>query len=165
MSQTSYDVNQPVALPGLIADLTDDMYIESAANEEADAVEYGKAVIEGTADDQFLRVTDAAQAVLGVTVHEHDAPVDCEGGNLIKPKRTASIMRRGKIYVQVEDAVSKGSVAFVRVAAGPGGTIIGDFRSDADGGSARELTHATYRTSAAAGGFAVLEITEMSALV
>lgn len=165
MSQTTYLINQPVALPGLIADLTDDMYIESAANEETADVEYGKAVIAGTADDQFLRVTDAAQDVLGVTVHEHDADVDCNGGNLIKSKRMASIMRRGKIYVQVEDAVLKGAAPFVRVTAGAPGTIVGDFRSDADGGAAREMSNATYRTSAAAGEFAVLEITEMSALL
>ena len=165
MSQTTYQVNQPVALPGLIADLTDDMYIESAANEEVASVEYGKAVIAGTADTQFLRVTDAAQDVLGVTVHEHDAQVDCDEGNLIKTGRTASVMRRGKIYVQVEDAVLKGAAPFVRVAAGAGGTIVGAFRSEADGGSAREMSFATYRTSAAAGEFAVLEITEMSALL
>jgi phage tail sheath protein FI len=164
MAQLSYPVDQPVAFPGLLADLNDSNYIVSRANEAAAAMEYGIAVIEGTADDQMLRVTDAAQPIAGVTVHQHANEVGGDDLNLIDPNKMGDVLRRGTIYVQVEDAVSKGDAPFVRVLVGGGG-IIGAFRSDADGGNARQLSNARYATSADASGFAVLEFTELSALL
>ena len=164
MSQLSYPVDQPIAFPGLLADINDSNYILSRANEEAAALEYGIAVMEGTADDQMLRVTNAAQPVLGVTVHSHANEVGADDLNLIDPDSTGNVLRHGTIYVQVEDAVVKGGSPFVRVTT-PGAPVIGAFRSDVDGGAARQLSNATFLTSAGVGGFAVLEFSELSALL
>ena len=164
MAQLSYPVDQPVAFPGLLADLNDSKYIVSRANEESEAMQFGIAVIEGTADDQMLRVTNAAQPLAGVTVHDHTTEVGGDDANLIDPNRMGGVLRRGTIYVQVEDAVAKGGAPFVRVVA-PGSEIIGQFRSDADTGNARQMSNARFATSAAAGEFAVLEFTELSALL
>lgn len=164
MSQLNYDVEQPIAFPGLLADLNDSNYILSRANEESAAMQFGIAVIEGTADDQMLRVTNSAQPVLGVTVHSHANEVGGDDLNLIDPDRTGNVLRHGTIYVQVEDAVVKGGNPFVRVTT-PGAPIIGAFRSDVDGGAARQLSNATFLSSAGAGGFAKLEFSELSALL
>lgn len=75
-----------------------------------------------------------------------------------------NFLRRGRAWVAVEDAVTKGQHPFIRItadASGPGGAArpIGGFRSDADGGEATELTRAVWRTSQTSiGGLALVEI-------
>jgi len=164
MSQLLYPVDQAIAFAGLLADLNDSNYVISRANEEAFGLEYGLGVIEGTADDQMLAVTNAAQPLLGVTAHSHANEVGADDLNLIDANKMGNVLRQGTIYVQVEDTVVKGGVPFVRVVAGGGGSLLGAFRSDGDTASARALTLARYATGAAAGGFAVLEFSKDSAL-
>jgi hypothetical protein len=72
--------------------------------------------------------------------------------------RPAPAMRRGRIWVLAESAVTRWSYPFVRFAAGAGGTVIGGFRADADSASAAQLTTAIFLTEADAGGLALLEI-------
>lgn len=70
---------------------------------------------------------------------------------------TVGAVNRGKIWVQVEEAVDAGDEAFVRFAAGAGGTQLGAFRKSADTATAAAIV-ARYRTSAAEDGLALLEI-------
>ena len=165
MAQLTYPTEQPIAFPGLLADLNDSNYVVSRANGEASlALEYGIAVIEGTLDEEMLAVTNAAQPLLGVTVHSHANEVGADDLNLIDPDKMGNVLSHGTIFVQVEDAVVKGDAPFVRVVAGGGGSLLGAFRSDADTASARAMTLARFVTSAGAGGFAVLEFSKDSAL-
>ena len=112
----------------------------------------------------MLNVTNAAQPIAGVTAHSHANEVGADNLNLIDPNHAGNVLRRGTIYVEVEDAVVKGGAPFVRVVAA-GAEVLGAFRSDADAGDARQLSNARFATSADAGGFAVLEFTELSALL
>jgi hypothetical protein len=69
-----------------------------------------------------------------------------------------SILRKGYMFVLVEDAVTKGGGVYVRYAAGAGGTQLGACRSADPGSEAALLPSARYETSAGAGELAVVEI-------
>lgn len=73
------------------------------------------------------------------------------------PQSTMSILRRGRVYVKVEDAVLAGGNVYVRHVAGAGEQL-GAFRSDADGGDADVLPYSRYKSGAGAEGLAILEI-------
>jgi hypothetical protein len=69
-----------------------------------------------------------------------------------------NVMRKGYIFVLVEDAVAKGGAVYVRYAAGAGGTQLGSCRSDDPGSEAALLPSARYETAADAGELAMVEI-------
>lgn len=69
-----------------------------------------------------------------------------------------NVLRKGYIYVLVEDAVTQGGGVYVRYAAGAGGTQLGACRSADPGSEAALLPGARYETGAGAGELAVVEI-------
>jgi hypothetical protein len=99
-------------------------------------------------------------SVLGVAISEFtvEVPQGSEASNGYPAGKTMSVLRRGNIYVQVEDAVVAGGKVFARFAASGGNTQLGAFRSDADGGTAKEVAGFRYKDSAAAGEIAILEV-------
>jgi hypothetical protein len=106
-------------------------------------------------------ITDAGDA-LGITVHtqavaQNLTSTGSSGSDGYALGEAMSVMRKGRIYVQVEDAVVAGNAVYVRYVAGTGETL-GAFRSDADTSDAAILPGAKYRTSAAASGIAIVEI-------
>ena len=102
-------------------------------------------------------VTDAKLA-MGVALHTHAVENALTGVNLgYEPQSAVSILRRGRVYVQVEDAVVEGGAVYVRHVAGAGEQL-GAFRSDADTSDAGILPGASYRSSADAGGLAIVEL-------
>jgi hypothetical protein len=102
-------------------------------------------------------VTDPGFA-LGIALHTQAVENALTGDDLgYDPQSAVSILRKGEVWVQVEDAVSEGGQAYVRHVAGAGEQL-GAFRSDADGTDASALPTGYYRSSAAAGELAKLEI-------
>lgn len=97
--------------------------------------------------------------VAGVAVHNHGVEQNKGGVNNLgyEPQSAMNVLRKGRIYVTVEDAVVKGGLPFVRFVAGASEQL-GSFRSDADGSDAVALPDARYVTSASAGGLAIVEI-------
>lgn len=69
-----------------------------------------------------------------------------------------TVLAEGRVWVVVEEAVNAGDAAFVRFAAGAGGTQLGAFRKSADTASAVALPGSRYMTTAAAGALAILEL-------
>lgn len=67
------------------------------------------------------------------------------------------VMRKGRIYVKVEQAVAKGDPVYVRFSAS-GSQRLGAFRMDADSATAALLPRAAFLTPASANGLAILEI-------
>jgi len=68
-----------------------------------------------------------------------------------------SVMRKGRIYVRVEQIVNPYDQAYVRYVA-DAGEQLGAFRKDADTSDAAALPTAYYRTYAAANGISLLEL-------
>jgi hypothetical protein len=96
---------------------------------------------------------------LGVVLHSHDyAPTLQLGTTGIKPKNMMSVLNRGRVWVQVEDAVAVGGRCFVRHTASGGNTQLGKFRSNADTATAIEWKGARYLTAASGGGLAMVEV-------
>jgi hypothetical protein len=71
---------------------------------------------------------------------------------------TVSVMRKGAIWVETEDACSEGGDVYVRVGTGAGGSQLGAFRSDADTASAVQITGARWGKDSSASGLNVLEL-------
>ena len=104
----------------------------------------------------------ASGTALGITMHtqavtQNLISTGSDGSDGYALGSAMSIMRKGRIYVQVEDAVVAGNDVYIRHVAGAGETL-GACRSDADGSDASVLPGAKYRSSAAASGIAIVEI-------
>lgn len=123
--------------------------------------------ITGQGADNIARLPFATGEVsterlaLGVAVHNQaseNALVSSGLSEVGYPSQSAmSILRRGLVWVVVEDAVVAGGAAFVRFVASATEQL-GSFRSDADSGDAVALPNARFKTSASAGGLAILDI-------
>jgi len=95
--------------------------------------------------------------VAGITVHTQALEQAAANAVGYAAYSSMSIMRKGRIYVAVEDAVTRGGTPYVRYTAS-GSYTIGSFRSDDDTGKAAALPCARYGRSAAAGGITILEL-------
>jgi len=104
------------------------------------------------------QITDTNRA-LGVAVRTQALEqAVLNANNVGYPLASAmSVVRRGRIWVTVEDAVIAGGQAFVRAVAGAGEQV-GAFRSDVDGTDAGALPGTRYKLSAGAGELTILEI-------
>lgn len=122
----------------------------------------GVAVQHGSSDEYGAVVggSTADADLAGVAVRSVDALVnDLDGNdNANKPGRTMSVLRQGACIVEVEDAVTKGAGAFVRIADPVTGYPLGQFRSDADGSDAIAMTGAKFGSSTTGRGLAILRL-------
>lgn len=157
--QLSYDVMQPVAVLGLV---TEDFtkYTDTVIPQVP--VKVGKLL---TADKSPGKTRNAAKlpaaaadvtkpGAMGITFLDSTR----EGGDDYPALRPIGVIRRGRLWVLAENAVARWTHPFVRYAAGPGGTELGSFRSNADTASAAELEHAIFLTDAGAGELVLVEI-------
>lgn len=96
---------------------------------------------------------------LGILVHSHsEAALADTDGVVYGANRVASVMRQGEIFVEVEDAVTAGGSVFYRHTANGPLTQLGAIRSDADTANAAQLAGARFKSSASAGGLAIVEV-------
>lgn len=164
MSQTSYSTLQLVAFAGQLGDIGPHD-IGTFTNSILSSVPFGIAVsadptngdahfklpaASGDLDDtHLLGVTAATQAIENLVV----------GGGSYKQYAAVGVMKKGRVWVQVEEAVVAFGPVYVRVASGAGGTQQGAFRTSADTATAILVSNGMrYLTSAAAQGFALLEV-------
>lgn len=161
MSQTSYQVNQDVAFAGLVAESQSPVDILSRQN-PAVAVPYGVGVVQGTLDADVIVPTATAMITdgrfIGVAVSEQTVVSSASGTAANYPLNSSvPVLRKGRVWVTVEEAVTPVSPVFCRFATGSG-TVLGAFRASADTATAVAVPRARYMTSAGIGGLAVLEL-------
>lgn len=114
-----------------------------------------RAAVSGTQCRLPRQAADITGA-LGLGIAQADTTRESNSGAW--PNQSAvAIKRFGRIYVRVEDAVSEGGDVYVRYTDPSTNYGLGSFRSDADSDAAK-LPGASYRTSASAGGFAIVEL-------
>lgn len=161
MSQTSYPTNMTPAFPGMLADIADNT-IETFANGEASAeIAFGGAVKQKAgagADEQAVLPTAQADEVAGVVCHSH---AYATGGNLpelgttgIKPLVPMNVLRKGRVYVRLEDGQScvKGDRAHYN-------HVLKAWRTTASGTDTIDCTkQASFRSTAGAAGIPILEV-------
>lgn len=161
MSQTSYSVDPAVGFRGLLADPNDDSFAIPLANGGAAAVGFGIMVKRDVTnpEDQFDVFTATGQDPVGILVHTQAQENPSLAGDLgVDQLEVASVLRRGRIWVRVEEAVSVGDPVFFRHTAGAGGSEIGAFRNDADTASCDQVTSAAWLQGSDGAGIALLEL-------
>lgn len=153
MSQLSYD-NQIEGREGLIACHPRDIVCYVNPN---DKMYFGRmAVMDG--EGKTKHPDAAGLKVLGVVASTHAMESKDDGDAAsYAAKDPANILRKGRIWVKVEQDVVAGDPVFFRHAVGTGSDL-GALRKDDDAATAEQLATACYLTDALAGELAVVEL-------
>lgn len=152
--QTSYSLYMAAAFPGMLADM---FHADFVSKVSAEDIPFGRLLSRGTGDDVVklpASAGDITGGAIGISVHTHKEPV--AGVAQYVAKETIPVLKKGRIWVQVEDAVADGGDVHVRYVAGTG--VVGGFLGAAVSSETAILPNAKYVTSASAGGLAVVEI-------
>lgn len=148
--QSEYNRNPDIGMEGQIAQPAQFQDIASGKVEGSSRIAPGLGVVQGTEDEQ-VAIADDSATIAGVSVLRVGREEADWAEHEVMP-----VMRKGYIYVKVEDQVAKHGDAFVRHTA-PGDETIGAFRSDDDAGNARAFP-GKFRSAAAGGEIALLEV-------
>jgi len=159
MSQTSYSIQAAQAFRGLLGDSGHDMYLVSRAVEEAAGVPAGVMLTVGTDPVTQAKLPAATGEVLaGVVAHQQARDnLELAGNLMLEDGEPASLVRRGRVWVVVEEAVTPGDDVYFRHTA-PGTEELGAFRTDADTANADQVVGASWLSTTAGAGIALLEI-------
>lgn len=158
MSQTSYSQSMAVAKEGMLADIGDNDVV--SFNNPAVAVPFGKFVVRSTGDDECklpVASTDitVVTSALGMALAVQSIEQDSSGVAQYVAKSQVNVLKKGRAWVKVEEAVTVASTVHVRYAAGGNG--LGSF-GDTTGTSERApLAGAKYLTAAGANELALIE--------
>lgn len=161
MPQTEVKTVMDAGVEGQLADLwtEENGDVGTATSEEASAeISFGLMVAQGVADDGCKLLVEDAQ-LKGVTVFSHLYAKPTELGDTgLKPGVTFDVLKRGRIIVLPEEAVTPQSEVHVRHTV-QGNTRAGAFRATKSASNTLDITaFARWETSADAGEPAVLWI-------
>lgn len=154
MSQTTASLYQAAAFNGMLADMSDNDIISRAAQS---AVTIGRTVRLGTnPEKQVVQSSTAAgqgALVVGFALHDHAREQSTAGVVQYADKETVSVLKRGRVWVETNDAVSAGSVANLHLATGK-------LTDEAVGAGIEAFTQITVRfvTTTGAAGLAEIEV-------
>lgn len=159
MSQLTYSESAEDAFAGMLGD-SGDNDIFSRANGEGAAVEFGVAVTVGTDTFKQFELPDAGgDAILGVLAHRHTQDrALLSGTEGLKDKEDGDVLRKGRIWVRVEEAVAPGEAVYFRHTASGPNTFLGRFRNDADTATATLVANASWVKGSSGAGIALLDI-------
>jgi len=116
--QTSYDLVHAPGFVGQVADMQlSNVFSRSVETSEID---FGLAVVRGTADDQALLPDGAAGSFLGLTVRTIAGTADTAGDRKYQINESANILDEGMIYAICEDGCTQGDPVEYRYVAGTG---------------------------------------------
>ncbi len=157
--QTTYSRVADDGFAGLLGDSGEGMFLISRALEAATAMAFGLGVIYGTdPEKQFDRFAGAG-VLAGIVAHKQNRSQPALATTLgIVQNEVASLVRNGRIWVVVEEAITVGDLVFVRHTAGGGGTQLGAWRNDADTASAQAVPEASWLKGSTGAGIALLQI-------
>jgi hypothetical protein len=144
------------ALENIEASVTDTREITITATDGEVAVD--NIVVSGGASQASGSASYSANNIfVGVSILSHAKEQDLDGNVSYEAKDPVSVLTKGRIYVQVEQAVTARSEVYLRHTAGGTGEVPGNFRADDDNGNASKV-NARFLSDADAGGIAVLEV-------
>ena len=148
MVQNSYDLEHAEGFVGQFADLQLTNVISRSV--ETAEIDFGLAVVRGTADDQCILPSATGQSFLGITARTIAGDADTAGDRKYQVNESANILDEGVIYAICEDGCSPGDDVFFRHTTGTG-SVIGALRTDADTATADQISNAVWDTTTAAG--------------
>lgn len=162
--QLDYSHSPAKGFPGMLAD-SGPRQVTSKVN-PAVAIPFGTAVAKGTDDDHVKLPTTAAEVTASIGIAIQDPVTEQDSSFTLATyaiNSSVNVLRKGRAWVTVEEAVTSGDTPYVRWANGNGGkTQKGAFRKSVDQVSSADtatiLPNAKYITSASAGELAIVEI-------
>lgn len=143
--QTAYTIDHSAAYSGLPANEKGLDVISMVANA---VILPGRVVVRVAATDVVKPPSAAGDKVMGVAIRALDQQVGTTQVLQYEDESMVAIAEAGEIWVEVEDAVVIGGLAYYRHTT----SDFGMFRSDVDGGAAKVLGGGAYYTSAAGAG-------------
>lgn len=160
MSQTTAPkINADVGEVGQIAECFGPASVRTGTSQAANTF-VGRLVKHGTAEGEVANIAATGDIstggqLAGVVARRLSRVSKSDGLDPnFEANESMPVVRKGYVYVKVQNAVAKDAPAFARHASGNEG----QFRSDADGGNATAVPNAYFRSAAGAGEVAVLEI-------
>lgn len=155
--QTSYTANHSALFEGQRVNLGLTNVTSKVA--QSSDIPFGRAVVRGTADDQCVLPSATGQAFLGVTEHTTAWSENASDLHVYSQYRECNIIDFGLVAVYTEQSVVPGdSVYFRHTAAANPLDVVGRFRKDSSGGDADQVIGATFESTTAAGGIAIIKI-------
>ncbi|RLB93612.1 MAG: hypothetical protein DRH26_03490 [Deltaproteobacteria bacterium] len=155
--QTSYTAEQVAAFEGQRANLGLTNITSKAA--QAGDIPFGRAVVRGTADNQAKLPTAGSQGFLGITEMTTAWSENASDLHLYEQYREMNIIDFGLIWVYTEQSVVPGNAVYFRHTADTAPLdILGRFRKDTSGGDAELITGASFESTTAAGGIALVNL-------
>lgn len=162
MSQTTAPLREMVkGQAGLIAEPFGPEDVRSVVNPSGKLYFGRAAVVVNSNEGLSAHPSAASQVVLGIVAHSHATESKQDGDEPnYAAKETANVLRKGYIWVQIEETIAIGDAVFFRhTANGVGKLRLGAFRNDADTATCDQLSGARWvRGGTAAEGIALLEI-------
>lgn len=155
--QSSYEAEHSAAFEGQRANLglTN---ISSKVAQDGD-IPFGRAVVRGTADNQAKLPTAGSQAFMGITEMTTAWSENASNFHLYEQYREMNIIDFGLVWVYTEQSVVPGNAVYFRhTAAGSPLDVVGRFRKDASGGDADLIVGASFESTTAAGGIALVNL-------
>ena len=159
MPQLTHTIDMPVARAGLVADAGLVQDTISRLAEDAAGAAAGTFLVPGTdAERQAVVPTSAAEITdgdgLGVVMYDASkepakTAAAAAAGNEFDVEQALPLLGVGRIWVLCDAAASitANSAAFVRYAAGAGGSKLGVFRENDPGSEAAQLPNAVFRSA------------------
>lgn len=127
-------------------------------------IPFGRFVVQDDQGQDYCRLPYAAADVsglsaLGVAVHTHaiEQAANTANNTGYEFQSSISVLRKGRVYVDVETAVDPGDDVYIRHTVS-GSTYLGAFRNDNDSGNATQVSSARFVSKAGAGETAIVEI-------
>lgn len=145
--QTNYDVIHQAGFTGQVANLEVTNVLSKSV--EASEIDFGLAVVRGTADDQCKLATATARSFLGLTVRTIAGTADTAGDRKYQIAESANILDEGVIYAICEDGCDQGDPVSFRYVAGTG--QLGGLVTTPIGGETDVIANAVWNTTIAAG--------------
>lgn len=159
----TFENEDGIGIAGVSATIT---FVASTVNVTGNPVPFGRGLARGTLPDVATLPSVTSFVFEGISIARAKGRLK---DNTVSPPVTEdakwlgsdsmNVLRRGRIWVRPEDAVTIASDVFIRHTQGlaPAETV-GRFRTDADGSNADQLNGARWLSNAGAGVLAVLEI-------
>ena len=128
-------------------------------------VTFGKFVVQDPDGDQKCHLPFTAAQITGLTslgfaAHNqaHEQARNSANNPGYEFQSEITILNKGRIYVEMEDAFTPADAVYIRFVTGAGGSALGAARTDADTASAALLGSAVIRNAGSAGDLAIIDI-------
>lgn len=115
MAQTAYALYQNAGFKGMLADLTNN---DVASYSAEAAIVFSLPVMLGTDKEKQVLTATAGATAVGFAVATHAVEQTSAGVAQYAATETVSVLKRGRIWVETDDAVVAGAVANLVLASG-----------------------------------------------